>query len=184
MTSQINNWPEQFVHYRKVDQETLSDPVAPTGVHGGEEPPSVDEPLSVAADLDQADVDTEGTVTPVQSCSTHPLIDKVPVCMSLHISGSGAQPLPMHVMKAALLVLSHPTFSLSRVRETEKFQLLPATRNLDLGVPTGLLLLEYTGRLPVVPKSVAQKEVGFKIASKGTLCSLCDVFTNLTSLTF
>ena len=63
MTSQINNWPEQFVHYRKVDQETLSDPVAPTGVHGGEEPPSVDEPLSVAADLDQADVDTEDTVT-------------------------------------------------------------------------------------------------------------------------
>ena len=72
MTSQINNWPEQFVHYRKVDQETLSDPVAPTGVHGGEEPPSVDEPLSVAADLDQADVDTEGTVPPVQSRSTHP----------------------------------------------------------------------------------------------------------------
>ena len=61
MTSQINTWPIHFVHYRKVDQETSSDPVAPTGVHGGEEPPSLDGPLSVAADLDQADVDTEGT---------------------------------------------------------------------------------------------------------------------------
>lgn len=125
-----------LVHYREVDHElvivheTSSDAAVPNGVQGDKEPPSV------AANPVQADVDSERTESPLHSCAAEWLIDKVPICIGLRITGSGTEALTKHMMKAALFVLSHPTFSLPQVLETEKFLLIPATRNQDLGVPT------------------------------------------------
>lgn len=163
------DWPLHFVHYRKLDHKTLSDPVVPNGIEGSEKSPSD------AADFIRAGANSpsECNTSPLHSCSTESIIDKVPVCISHRIGGSGAQPLTKHVMKASLLTLSHPTFSLSQVQETETFQLAPTTRNRDLGVPTGLLLPVYTGGSRVVPKYVAHKDLGFKIASTGMQCSVC-----------
>lgn len=173
LLTRINEWPDHLVHYCMVGQEPSSDAAVSTGVQGDIELPS----------CSQVDVDTQRTQSSLHSRATEQLIDKVPMCIGLRITGSGAQMLTKHIMKAALLVLSHPTFSLTQVQEAEGFQLIPATRNQDLGVASGLLVPVYTGMSRVVPKILPHKDLGFKIASKGVLCSLCDMFTNLASTT-
>ena len=148
------DWPQHFVHYRKVDCVTSDEPGASSYDQGtGDLPPE-------SVDLTQSGTEADHAVPPSGSCAAHGRIDKVPVCISYQIKGSGTQPLTKGMMKAVLLTLCFRTFSLSEVRETDTYTLIPATRNQGLGFPCKLLVPVYTGSAPGIPRRVNRVRSG------------------------
>ena len=158
---QLANWPAHFVHYRKLECETSNEPDAV-----GEDQGTTDSP-SDSVGLDQAEADSQRNVSPSGSRAAVSLIDKVPVCISFRIGGSGAQPMTKTIMKAALFTLCFRTFSLSNVQESDTYTLVPATRNQNLGFPSELLVPVYTGPASTLPRTINRSDVGFKPSSKG-----------------
>ena len=151
---ELIDWPQHCVHYRKLDCETSDEPGASSHDQGtGDVPPE-------SVDLTQAGTDADHAVPPSSSRAAHGPIDKVPVCISYLIKGSGAQPLTKGIMKAALITLCFRTFSLSQVRDTDTYTVIPATRNQGLGFPCKLLVPVYTGSAPGIPRRVNRVRSG------------------------